>query len=108
MKVLNKLAIRNIKLNKKRSIAIIIGIVLSSFLITAVTTLVSSFLQTIIEYEKRITGDYHYQLIDVPKEDDDIITACDKLITSLNSAEENANFILSHLKEMNKKYNPPF
>ena len=73
MKVLNKLAIRNIKLNKKRSIAIIIGIVLSSFLITAVTTLVSSFLQTIIEYEKRITGDYHYQLIDVPKEDLDIL-----------------------------------
>ena len=46
--------------------------------------------------------------IDVPKEEDDMITACDKLITSLNSAEENANFILSHLKEMNKKYNPPF
>ncbi len=79
MKVLNKLAIRNIKLNKKRSIAIIIGIVLSSFLITAVTTLVSSFLQTIIEYEKRITGDYHYQLIDVPKEDLDILQKNDNI-----------------------------
>lgn len=47
-------------------------------------------------------------VIDVPKEDDDIITACDKLITSLNSAEKNAQYILSLLKEMNKKYNPPF
>ena len=47
-------------------------------------------------------------LIYVPKEDDDIITACDKLITSLNSAEENAKYILTLLKEMNKKYNPPF
>lgn len=47
-------------------------------------------------------------VIDVPKEDDDIITACDKLITSLNSAEENAKYILTLLKEMNKKYNPPF
>lgn len=47
-------------------------------------------------------------VIDVPKEDDDIITACDKLITSLNSAEKNAQYILLLLKEMNKKYNPPF
>lgn len=47
-------------------------------------------------------------VIDVPEEDDDIITACDKLITSLNSAEKNAQYILSLLKEMNKKYNPPF
>lgn len=47
-------------------------------------------------------------VIDVPKDDDDIITACDKLITSLNSAEKNAQYILSLLKEMNKKYNPPF
>lgn len=47
-------------------------------------------------------------VIDKPKEDDDIITACDQLITSLNSAEANAHYILSLLKEMKNKYNPPF
>lgn len=47
-------------------------------------------------------------IIDAPKEDDDIISACDKLITSLNDAEENAHYMLSLLKEMNKKYKSPF
>ena len=36
MKILNKLTIKNLKLNKKRSIVTIIGIILSVALITAV------------------------------------------------------------------------
>lgn len=47
-------------------------------------------------------------IIDAPKEDDDIMSACDRLITSLNNAEENAHDMLSLLKAMNKKYKSPF
>lgn len=49
-------------------------------------------------------------VIDTPKADDDIITACDKLITSLGLAHENALYMLSLLTSMKNKYemNPPF
>lgn len=39
-------------------------------------------------------------VIDTPKADDDIITACDKLITSLESSHENALYMLSLLERM--------
>lgn len=39
-------------------------------------------------------------VIDTPKPDDDIITACDKLITSLELSHENALYMLSLLERM--------
>lgn len=69
MNLLNRLTIRNLKLNKKRSLVTIIGIILSTALITGVATLVSSFRSTIIEYEKQHSGDYHYMFYDVPSSD---------------------------------------
>ena len=39
-------------------------------------------------------------VIDTPKADDDIITACDKLITSLESSHENALYMLSLQERM--------
>lgn len=38
--------------------------------------------------------------IDTPKEDEDIVTVCDKLLTSLDGAESNAKQILRQLKAM--------
>ena len=43
MNILNKLTIKNLKLNKKRTIVTIIGIILSVALICAVASMVSSF-----------------------------------------------------------------
>ena len=65
MKILNRLAIKNLKLNKKRTRATIIGIILSSMLITAVATLLSSYKETMIEQTKDSTGDWHYEVINV-------------------------------------------
>ncbi|TCL54582.1 DNA-binding transcriptional MerR regulator [Kineothrix alysoides] len=50
------------------------------------------------------------QAIDTPKENDDIISVCDKLLTSLHYAENNAQAMLSQLKKMKKQFgtNPPF
>ncbi len=40
------------------------------------------------------------QVIDTPKDNEDIISVCDKLLTSLHFAEENAEIMLTHLKKM--------
>jgi DNA-binding transcriptional MerR regulator len=42
------------------------------------------------------------KVIDTPKETDDIISVCDKLLTSLRCAEKNAQSILVRLSEMKK------
>lgn len=49
------------------------------------------------------------QVIDTPGEHDDIITVCDKLITSLQHAGRHAEILLDLLRKMKKKYgsNPP-
>ena len=69
MNLLNRLTLKNLRLNKKRTLVTIIGIILSTALITGVATLVSSFRNTIIEYEKQHSGDYHYVFYDVPSSD---------------------------------------
>lgn len=44
------------------------------------------------------------QAIDTPKESDDIISVCDKLLTSLHHAEQNAEIMLAHLEKMKKQF----
>lgn len=46
------------------------------------------------------------EVLNTPKDDDDIVSVCDKLITSLNEAESNARSILAQLKNMQEKFNP--
>ena len=69
MKVLNELSVKDLKLNKKRSIVIIIGIILSTALICAVAGLITSFQQTFIETAKNSKGNYHTIFYNVPKEE---------------------------------------
>ncbi|TCO69261.1 MerR family transcriptional regulator [Marinisporobacter balticus] len=45
------------------------------------------------------------EVLNTPKADEDIVTACDKLLTSLSNAELNANCVLSQLKDMQEKFN---
>lgn len=45
------------------------------------------------------------EVIDTPKGDDDIASACDKLLTSLRKAEQNALYMLDHIKAMQEKFN---
>jgi len=69
MNLLNKLTIKNLKLNKKRTIVTIIGIMLSVALITAVSSMFFSVKQSFINYEKEHRGNYHYLFQDVDKKD---------------------------------------
>ena len=59
MKILNTMTIKNLKLNKKRTIVTIIGIALSVALICAVTTFVASFQSAMVERIKKVDGNYH-------------------------------------------------
>ena len=68
MKLLNKLTIKNLKLNKKRTVVTIIGIMLSVALITAVSSMFFSIQESFINYEKKKGGDYHYLFEDVNEE----------------------------------------
>lgn len=70
MKILNKLTIKNLKLNKKRTIVTIIGISLSVALICAITTFVVSFQNSMIEREIKTNGNYHIKLENVSKENE--------------------------------------
>lgn len=69
MNLLNKLTIKNLKLNKKRTAVTIIGIILSTALITGVATLVTSFRETIINKIKESDGNYHYEFLNVPADE---------------------------------------
>ena len=60
MNILNKLTYKNLLLNKKRSVVTIVGIILSVALISAVASMVMSFKESLINYEKKTEGDYHY------------------------------------------------
>ena len=69
MKVLDELTIKTLLLNKKRSIVTIIGIILSVALITAVSSMVVSFRESLIDYEKNKNGDYHYSFAKVKQDE---------------------------------------
>lgn len=69
MKILNDLSIKDLKLNKKRSLVIIIGIILSTALICGVAGLVTSFQKTLVDYQIKTEGNYHVTFYNVPKEE---------------------------------------
>ena len=65
MSILNKLTIKNLKLNKRRTIVTIIGIILSVALICAVASMVSSFRESLIKFEINRDGNFHYEFSNV-------------------------------------------
>lgn len=69
MSILNKFVIKDLSLNKKRTIVTIIGIILSTALICAVSGMVTSFYKTLLEYEKVANGNFHVSIYDMEPED---------------------------------------
>ena len=66
MDLLNSLTIKNLKLNKKRTLVTIIGIMLSVALVTAVATMYSSCIKSLINFETYQKGNFHVAFFDVP------------------------------------------
>ena len=69
MNLLNKLTIKNLKLNKKRTLVTVIGIMLSVALITAVASIYTSGIKSLINYEIYQKGNFHAAYFDVPISD---------------------------------------
>ena len=59
MNLMKTLTLKNLKLNRKRTIVTIVGIILATALLSALVTLVSSFQYSMIEYQKQKEGDFH-------------------------------------------------
>lgn len=59
MNLIKTLTLKNLKLNRKRTIVTIVGIILATALLSALVTLVSSFQYSMIEYQKQKDGDFH-------------------------------------------------
>ncbi len=69
MKVLNKLSLKNLLLNKKRSIGTLIGIILSVALICAVSGMFISFQDALVQTTVQSRGNYHIELFNQTDED---------------------------------------
>lgn len=65
MNVLKKCCYRSLKENPKRTVVTIVGIILATALITAVACVVVSFRASMVAYEKKHSGDFHYQFTGV-------------------------------------------
>ena len=102
MSILNKLTITSLKLNKKRTAVTIIGIILATALITAVSGLATSFRRTMIEEARQTDGNYHYQFQNVPVEELKYF----KNNRNVESYYITQNIGYSYLKESKNEYKP--
>lgn len=69
MKIIQSLALKNLKMNKKRTISTIIGIILSTALICGTATLITSFQKTLIQNAINETGYYHIKLEEITEDE---------------------------------------
>ena len=73
MNILNKLSIKNLRMNKKRTISTIFGIILSIALICGVATLCTSFRESLIQNSINRSGYWHLNLNDVSNEQEEVL-----------------------------------
>lgn len=102
MNILNSFTFRSLKLNKKRTIVTIIGIILSTALICATAGLLTSMQQTLINDAIKSDGDYHAGFLEVPKEEQKYITEN----RNVSSYMVTQNVGYSRLEESKNEYKP--
>ncbi len=103
MKILNTLTLKNLKLNKKRTIVTIIGISLSVALICAITTFTVSIQKSLLEREIKTNGNYHIRVQDVSKENEKYLENNAK-IEELQISQEIGYAPLEKSQNENKPY----
>ena len=79
MNILNKFTIKSLKLNKKRTIVTIIGIMLSTALICGVAGLVASFQNSLIDWARTNDGNYHVTFKNVASDKAQYVTENQKV-----------------------------
>ena len=103
MKVLNKLTINNLKLNKKRTTVTIIGIILSTALICAVAGVFSSFQKTIVKSYEKEPGNFHVNYKNVPEHEIKYIIN-NREVEKFFYTQDEGYSKLSGIKNENKPY----
>lgn len=73
MNILNKLTIKHLKMNKKRTIVTIIGIILSTALMVGIGLILSTVREAMIDDIKMYRGDYNVRFNDIESDKIDII-----------------------------------
>ena len=101
MNIVNKVTLRHLKENKRRSLVTIIGVIISVAMITAVATLGVSFLDLMIRQHIATHGEWHVQYKDVNPDQ----------IEAIEQDSETNKLILSSdgyaaLEESNNEYKP--
>jgi putative ABC transport system permease protein len=103
MSVLMRLTLRNLSLNRKRTIVTVIGIILSGAMICGVSSLVASFQDLLVQSAKLTDGDYHASYYEVPYKDSKYIT--DNAYTETSMLSKDLGFArLAGSKNPNKPY----
>lgn len=69
MKILNQLTIKELKMNKQRTIVTLIGVILSCALMVGIGLIFSSAQKNMLDSIVRYSGDYHVRFDHVKKED---------------------------------------
>ncbi len=75
MNILNKLTIKHLKMNKKRTIVTIIGVILSTSLMVGIGLLFSTFREYMIDETIGYSGDYHTEFSRVEQSKFSLITS---------------------------------
>lgn len=102
MNLLNRLTIKSLKLNKKRTVVTIVGIILSIMLITAVSSIFSSLISSATNYERQYKGNYHAAFSNIPASELETIYNNRKIKTV--NAVENIGFAAIDSKNAEKPY----
>lgn len=66
MNIINKLTLRHLRLNKKRTLVTIIGVIISVAMITAVASCATSFMGMLQQHAIANSGAWHVRYLDVP------------------------------------------
>ena len=101
MNIVNKVTLRHLKENKRRTLVTIIGVIISVAMITAVATLGVSFIDLIIRQDIAKNGEWHVQYKDVTSEQ----------LEAIEKDSETKKLVLSSdgyaaLEESNNVYKP--
>lgn len=102
MNIVNKLTIRNLKKNKRRTLVTIIGVIISVAMITAVATLAVSFLDLMKKQSIADEGEWHVLYKDVNEEQLKAIKKNENTETVITSID--AGF--AEFEGSNNKYQP--
>ena len=69
MNILNKLTVKHLLMNKKRTLVTIIGIILSTSLMVGIGMIFSSFFDYSVREIESTTGKYHVKLYNIESKD---------------------------------------